>query len=148
MTSGIMSAGASQYSISRRALVFSHLDAHPVWSGIVIALFIVYLPIVYQIHLNLVAARVGVWAGHYSWATMGYSLFPFPFDFKWLGSGVAPAITPLSPIEVYIYTAIYPSIAPRVMWSVLWLAIGITYIIWPLLSSSKTKDAEVSTTSG
>lgn len=142
-----MSIRRAQLPANRRTRVLAHLRAHPLRSGLVIGLFMIYLPIVYQIHLNLVAARVGFWAGHYSWATMGYSLFPFPFDFKWLGSGVAPAITPLSYIEVCIYTTFYPSIAPRVMWSVLWLTIGFTYIIWPLLSSPRTKDATVSTNS-
>ena len=131
-------------SRSRTDLLLNNLKTHPIRSVIVIGLFIIYLPIMYQIHLNLVAAKVGTTAGGYYWGTMGYSLFPFPYDASWIGSGVAMAITQLTPIEVYIYTHFYPSIAPRIMWSVVWLTLGITYLIWPLLSSSTTKETAVS----
>jgi hypothetical protein len=85
-------------------------------------------------------------ADGYYWGSRGLTLFPFPYFPQPPPTDIIVVVTPLTPIEVYIYTAFYPNIALRVMWSVLWLAIGITYIIWPLLSSPKTKDAAVSTT--
>lgn len=132
---------------SKKDLLLINLKAHSIRSMIIIGLFIIYLPIVYQVHMNLVAEKVGATAGGYFWGNGGYSLFPFPFNPQWLGSAVMPFNQRLSPIEVYIYTHIYPSIVPRVMWFVVWLTLGITYLIWPLLSSSKTNETAVSTTS-
>jgi hypothetical protein len=124
---------------TRSDRILLHLQRHRVISRFVIIVFIVYLPILYQISLNLVAAKVGLYSGRYCFATGGYSLFPIPFDPSWGFFGVIMVITPLSPAELYIYMVFYPSIALRVMWSVMWLTIGITYIIWPLLSSPETK---------
>ena len=119
------------------AQIVANLRAHPIRSGIIIGLFIVYLPIVYQIHLNLVAEAVVTTAGGYYWMVSGYSLFPLPIDGGWFGSGYLMVVTPLSPMDAYIYSHIYPSIIPRVMWSIMWLTFGILYIISPLLKSSK-----------
>lgn len=120
------------------AQIMANLRDHPIISAVVIGLFIVYLPIVYQIHLNLIAVHVGTNAGGYFWGNQQYQLFPLPIDVTWISMGYTQAIAPLSPMEEYIYTHFYPSIAPRVMWSVMWLTIGIVYIIWPLLESSKS----------
>lgn len=142
-----MSIEQARLPASRRARVLAHLRTHPILSWTFIGVFIVYLPFLYQISLNLVAANVMLCGGRLCWATSGFWLFPFPFDAKWVGSPVLMMIVPLSPADVYIYTSFCPSIAPRVMWSVLSLTIGFTYIIWPLLSSPRTKDATVSTNS-
>jgi hypothetical protein len=128
---------------NRSARILSHLRTHRVASWIIIGLFIVYLPILYQISLNLVAAQVTIIEGRYCFVNSAPSLFPIPFDAFWIGSAALMMIRPLTPIEIYIYSTFYPSIVPRVMWSILWLTIGITYIIWPLLSSPKTKENTV-----
>ena len=122
----------------KSAQIVANLKAHPIRSAIIIGLFIVYLPIVYQIHLNMVAAEVITTAGGYYWPYGLYHLFPIPYDPLWSGGPFLFVQWPLSPIDVYIYTHFYPSIAPRVMWSVMWLTFGIIYIISPLLKSSKS----------
>jgi len=119
------------------ARIMANLKAHPTRSAIIIGLFIVYLPIVYQIHLNMVAEAVVTTAGGYFWYHGGLSLFPIPFDGSWFGAVTFPILR-LTPMDAYVYSHIYPSIIPRVMWSVMWLTIGIVYIIWPLLKSSKS----------
>ncbi|MHA1424198.1 MAG: hypothetical protein ACTSSD_19140 [Candidatus Thorarchaeota archaeon] len=126
-------------SNSRYDLILTSLKAHPIRSVIIVGLFIVYLPIVYQIHLNLVAATVWTTAGGYFWTSGGLSLFPIPYDATWFGSAVTFPILRLTPMEAYVYSHIYPSIIPRVMWSVMWLTFGIIYIVSPLL---KSKDKE------
>ena len=129
-----------KYSLSfndKGAQIVANLKAHPTRSAIIIGLFIMYLPIVYQIHLNMVAEAVVTTAGGYFWPTGGFTLFPIPYDSHWFGVVTFP--TPrLSPIDAYIYSHIYPSIIPRVMWSIMWLTFGILYIISPLLKSSKS----------
>jgi len=120
---------------SRMERIIANLKGHPVRSVIIIGLFIVYLPIVYQIHLNMVAAKVSVSAGMYYWRFTGCSFFPIPIDYAWLGVVPEAAYMQLAPFDVFIYTRFYPSIIPRVMWSVLWLTLGIVYIINPLLKS-------------
>ena len=118
--------------------IAANLKAHPTRSLIIIGLFIVYLPIAYQIILNLVAAQVMADAGGYYWTHWGHSLFPFPIDPLRLGPALMPSNQRLIPIEVYIYTHFYPSIISRLMWSVMWLTFGILYIINPLLKSKKS----------
>jgi hypothetical protein len=120
---------------SRMELIIANLKDHPVRSVIIIGLFIVYLPIVYQIHLNMVATKVSVSGSMYFWRFTGCSFFPIPVDYAWLGVVTDAAYIQLAPFDVFIYTRFYPSIAPRVMWSILWLTLGIIYIISPLLKS-------------
>lgn len=121
---------------SRIELIMANLKNHPIRSVIIIGLFIVYLPIIYQIHLNMVAAKVSVSAGMYFWNFTGCSFFPIPIDSTWLGVVTEPAYMQLTPFDVFIYTFFYPSLLARVMWSVMWLTFGLIYIISPLLKSS------------
>jgi len=120
----------------RKELIFANLKDHPIRSMIIIGLFIVYLPIVYQIHLNQVAAKVSVSAGMYFWEISGCILGPIPFDYSWFGVVGRLAYVQLTPLEVFIYTFFYPSLFARVMWSIMWLTFGLMYIIKPLLKSS------------
>lgn len=120
---------------SRTGVIIDNLKTHPIRSVILIALFIVYLPIVYQMHLNLVAAKVSPSAGIYYWNITGCSLFPIPLDYSWFFIEPEPAFMQLSPMDTFIYTYFYPSFFARVMWSVLWLTFGVLYIINPLLKS-------------
>ncbi|MHA1663078.1 MAG: hypothetical protein ACTSVR_07465 [Candidatus Thorarchaeota archaeon] len=124
---------------SRIELIVANLKDHPIRSMMIIGLFIIYLPIVYQIHLNIVATKVSVSAGMYFWNLSGCSLGPIPFDYSWFGVVSRPAYMQLTPIDVFIYTFFYPSMFARVMWSVLWLTFGIFYIISPLLKSSNNR---------
>jgi hypothetical protein len=121
---------------SRKELILANLKDHPIRSMIIIGLFIVYLPIVYQIHLNMVVPKVSVSADMHFWTVTGCSLGPIPFDFTWLGVVGQLAYMQLTPLEVFIYTYFYPSLFARVMWSVMWLTFGLIYIISPLLKSS------------
>jgi len=125
-------------SSSRYDLILTSLKTHPIRSAIIIGLFIVYLPFLYQVSLNLVAEQVVVTAGGYFWYHGGLSLFPIPFDGSWFGAVTFPILR-LTPMDAYVYSHIYPSIAPRLMWSVMWLTFGIIYIINPLLKSSDDK---------
>ena len=120
---------------SRVELIIANLREHPVVSLIIIGLFIVYLPFVYQIHLNMVAAKVNTIAGMLMWRYTGCSLFPIPVDYSWFGVIAGSAYTQISPIEGFIYTYFIPSIFARVMWSVMWLTFGVIYLISPLLKS-------------
>ena len=120
-------------------LIIANLKDHPITSVIIIGLFIVYLPFVYQIHLDMVAAKVNTIAGMYMWRYTGCALFPIPVDYSWFGVVAGSAYTQLSPIEGFIYTFFYTSPFARVMWSVMWLTFGIIYIINPLLKSSDDK---------
>jgi len=120
---------------SRIESILTNLKAHPIRSVIIIGLFIVYLPIVYQMHLNAVAARVSPSAGMYYWNFTGCSLFPIPIDYSWFFVEPGPAFMQLSPMDTFIYTYFYPSLFARVMWSVMWLTFGIIYIISPSLKS-------------
>ena len=122
-------------SFSKKELIVSNLINHPIRSMIIIVLFIIYLPIVYQIHLNLVATKVTMSAGMYFWRVTGCYLSPIPFDYSWLGVIGGPAYKQLTPLEVFVYTYFYPSLFARVMWSIMWLMFGIIYIISPLLKS-------------
>ena len=124
---------------SGRELIIANLKDHPIRSLIIISLFIVYLPIIYQIHLNLVAVKVSASAGMYYWRSTGCSFFPIPIDYAWLGVVPEAAYQQLAPFDVFIYTRFYPSIIPRVMWSVLWPTLGIIYIINPLLKSREDR---------
>lgn len=124
---------------NRRELIIANLKDYPIRSVIIIGLFIVYLPIIYQIHLNLVAAKVSASAGMYYWNFTGCSFFPIPVDYAWLGVVAEVGNMRLAPFDVFIYTRFYPSTIPRVMWSVLWLTLGIIYIINPLLKSRENR---------
>ncbi|TFH04529.1 MAG: hypothetical protein E4H14_14530 [Candidatus Thorarchaeota archaeon] len=124
---------------SRIELISANLRNHPITSMIIIGLFIVYLPFVYQIHLDMIAAKVNTIAGMYMWRYTGCSLFPIPVDYSWFGVVAGSAYTQLSPIEGFIYTYFYLSLFARVIWSVMWLTFGIIYIINPLLKSSDDK---------
>ena len=124
---------------SRMELIIANLKGHPVRSVIILGLFIVYLPIIYQIHLNMVAAKVIVSAGIYRWGYTGYSFFPIPIDYSWFGVVAESAYMQLTPFDAFIYSYFYPSIIPRVMWSVLWPTLGIIYIINPLLKSREDR---------
>ncbi|MHA1137957.1 MAG: hypothetical protein ACTSSE_15865 [Candidatus Thorarchaeota archaeon] len=117
-------------------LILANLKHHPIRSVLIIGIFIVYLPFVYQIHLDMVAAKVTVSAGMYFWELTGYTLGPIPVDYTWFGVAGGPAYMQLTPLEVFIYTFFYPSLFARVMWSVMWLTFGLIYIISPLLKSS------------
>lgn len=124
---------------SKMSMIFANLRHHPIRSVIIIGLFIVYLPFVYQIHLNLVAMKVSEIAGMYFWHYTGCFFFPIPIDYTWFGIRVNIALMQLAPLDVFIYTYFYPRILPRVMWSVMWLTFGIIYIINPLLKSKNKK---------
>jgi hypothetical protein len=120
---------------SRLSILISSHRTHWKRSTILIGLFVIYLPIVYQMHLDIIAAHViddfyapGLW-----WATSGYTLFPIPFDAKWIGSGVFMMFTPLSPLDIWAYHNFVPNIPLRMIWSLMWLTIGLVYIIWPML---------------
>jgi len=124
---------------SRLSILISSHKTHWKRSTIVIVLFIIYLPIVYQIHLDIIAAIV---VDDYSppglyWMTSGYTLFPIPFNVQWIGSFVFMVVTPLSPLDVWAYYNFVPNIPLRVVWSLTWLAIGLVYLIWPLLGKSE-----------
>jgi hypothetical protein len=123
-------------------LIIANLKDHPITSVIIIGLFIVYLPFVYQIHLDMVAAKVNTIAGMYLWRYTGCSLFPIPVDYSWLGVAAGASYAQISPIEGFIYTYFYPSLFARVMWSVMWLTLGIIYLIWPLLSFKENPTIE------
>ena len=130
-----MTTNNMTHKTGRRERVWANLKAHTIRSMIIIGLFIVYLPIVYQINMNMVAESVVTTAGGYYWPAGSFYLFPIPYFSAWFGGPTLMAITPLSPMDAYIYSHIYPSIIPRVMWSVMWLTFGILYIISPLLKS-------------
>jgi len=123
---------------SRIEAILANLKDHPIRSVIIIGLFIVYLPIVYQIHLDAVAARVSPSAGIYYWNFTGCSLFPIPLDYSWFFVEPWPASAHLSLMDSFIYRYFYPSLFARVMWSVMWLTFGILYIVSPLLKSKKS----------
>ena len=134
------SQGPTSLSFRNRVeLIVANLENHPIRSVIIIGLFIVYLPIVYQIHLNLVAAKVIVSAGRCYWEFTGCSFFPIPIDYAWFGVVAESAHMQLASFDAFIYSYFYPSIIPRVMWSVLWLTFGMFYIISPLLKSKDKK---------
>ena len=120
---------------SRIELIVTFLKAHPIRSVVIIGLFIVYLPIVYQVQLNAVAARVSPSAGMYYWHSTGCSLFPIPIDYSWFFVEPWTALMQLSPMDTFIYRYFYPSLIARVMWSIMWLTFGLLYIISPLLKS-------------
>ena len=120
---------------SRIELILTNLKTHPIRSVAIIGLFIVYLPIVYQVHLNAVAARVSASAGMYYWNFTGCSLFPIPIDYSWFFVEPWTALMQLSPMDTFIYRYFYPSQIARVMWSIMWLTFGVLYIISPLLKS-------------
>jgi len=123
---------------SRIEAILTNLKTHPIRSIIIIALFIVYLPIVYQMHLDAVAARVSPSAGMYYWNFTGCSLFPIPIDYSWFFIEPWHASVQLSPMDTFIYRYFYPSLFARVMWSIMWLTFGILDIVSPLLKSSKS----------
>ena len=127
---------------SRIEMIMTNLKDHPIISVIIIGLFIVYLPFVYQTHLNMVAAKVNTIAGMHMWRFTGCSLFPIPVDYSWFGVAAGTAYTQLTPIEGFIYTFFYPSLFARVMWSVMWLTFGILYIINPLLKSKDKREKD------
>jgi len=120
---------------NRIELILANLGAHPIRSVIVIGLFIVYLSIVYQMHLNVVAAKVNPSAGMYYWNLTGYSLFPIPIDCSWFFIEPSAAFMQLSPMDTFIYTYFYSSLFARVMWSIMWLTFGVLYIVSSLLKS-------------
>lgn len=122
-------------SFSNKELIIANLRNHTIRSMIIIGLFIIYLPIVFQIHLNLVATKVTMSAGMYYWRVTGCYLSPIPFDYSWFGVIGSPAYMQLTPLEIFVYTYFYPSLFARVMWSIMWLTFGILYIISPLLKS-------------
>ena len=130
-----------QLSIGKIRRLIDYHKMHPLRTIAVVVLFIVYLPIVYQIHLDILASWVivradmgypGLW-----WSSSGYSLFHIPFNLQWIGSGVFPMFTPLSPIEVWAYYNFVPNVARRFIWSLISSIIGLAYIIWPLLARPK-----------
>jgi hypothetical protein len=122
---------------SRVELIVANLRKHPIRSMIIIGLFIVYLPFIYQIHLNMVAVKVSVSEGLYLWRVTGCYLGPIPFDYAWFGVVPSTAYVRLTPVEVFFYSYFIPSLFARVMWSVMWFTIGILYIISPLLKFRK-----------
>ena len=83
----------------KTAQVVDNLKARPIRSVVIIGLFIVYLPIVYQVHLNIVAAQVGTDASGYFWNNQRFTLFPLPIDASWISMGYTQAILPLTPME-------------------------------------------------
>lgn len=124
---------------NKMSMILTNLKGHPIRSMIIIGLFIVYLPFVYQIHLNLVAAKVSLIAGMYFWRHTGCSLFPIPIDYTWFGILAYTALIQLAPLDAFVYRYFYPSSFARIMWSVLWLTFGILYLISPLLKSKEKK---------
>jgi hypothetical protein len=130
-----MPAEESHPKRSRLQVLVSSHRTHWKRSALVIGVFIIYLPIVYQIHLDIIAAYV---VDDYNppglyWMTSGYSLFPIPFNPQWIGSFVFMMVTPLSPLDVWAYYNFVPNIPLRVIWSLSWSTIGIVYVVWPLL---------------
>lgn len=115
-------------------LVTYHKE-HPVRFVMVVLLFIIYLPIVYQVHLDILAASVSVDLGGPGlwWISSGYMLFPIPFNFQWIGSATLLMLTPLTPLDTWAYYNFVPNSTLRLIWSFLWAIIGLFYVVWPLI---------------
>ena len=124
------------------SILLSSHKVHRYRSAFILGLFVIYLPIVYQIHLDILAAWViidivgpGLW-----WISTGYTLFPIPFNLQWIGSATFLMLTPLSPLDEWAYYNFVPNTLLRAIWSFVWLAIGLAYVIWPLLSTTKPEE--------
>jgi hypothetical protein len=92
---------------------------------ILVLLLMIYLAVMVNAALYVSG---NIFVGFYFWSG-GHKLFPIPYNPAWFGNITASVITPLNPIECFIY-AIFIN---HGIW-IFWLGIGIIYIVYPWLS--------------
>ena len=137
-----MSTEKKHSSTGRLAILISKHKTTPIRSILVLVVFVIYLPFVYQIHLDVLAQRVieGAW-----WSRRGLYLFPIPFDIKWLPFvAIFPnhVLLQLKFIDRFIYDYFIPNVGLRLLWSALWLLLGLAYVFRPLFPSLRSRGSK------
>ena len=88
--------------------------------------FVLLLMIYFAVMVNAASCVSGnIFEGFYFWSG-GHKLFPLPYDPAWFGNITASVITPLNPLECFIY-AIFIN---HGIW-IFWIGLGIIYIALP-----------------
>ena len=132
-----MSTEKAHSSTGRLAMLIAKHKTTPIMSILVLVVFVIYLPFVYQFHLDILAQLViegTLWPG------LGLYLFPIPFYTGWIG-GVLPihSTPPLSAGDRLIYDYFVPNVGLRLLWSALWLLLGLVYMFRPIFPSLRSR---------
>jgi len=126
-----MSTGKKHSSTGRLVILIAKHKTTLIRSILVLVVFVIYLPFVYQIHLDILAQLVIYDA---LWPSQGLYLFPIPVDLKWFpftAYTLMYVTPPLSIGDRLIYDYFVPNVGLRLLWSALWLLLGLAYISAP-----------------
>ncbi len=137
-----MSTGKKHSSTGRLVILIAKHKTTPIRSILVLVVFVIYLPFVYQIHLDILAQYVINGA---LWPSSGHCLFPIPFSITWtpLATNISMPIAPqLSAGDRFIYDYFIPNVGLRLLWSALWLLLGLAYIFRPIIPSLRSRDSQ------
>ena len=116
----------------------------PRTSILVLVVFVIYLPFVYQIHLDILAQLVIYDA---LWPSQGLYLFPIPINMRWFpftAYTLMYVTPPLSIGDRLIYDYFIPNVGLRLLWSALWLLLGLAYIFRPIFPSLRSRGSKSS----
>ena len=139
-----MSTGKEHSSTGRLAILIAKHKTTPRTSILVLVVFVIYLPFVYQIHLDILAQLVIYDA---LWPSQGLYLFPIPINMRWFpftAYTMMYVTPPLSIGDRLIYDYFVPNVGLRLLWSVLWLLLGLAYSFRPLFPSLRSRGSRSS----
>ena len=139
-----MSTGKKHSSTGRLVILIAKHKTTPIRSILVLVVFVIYLPFVYQIHLDFLAQHIieGV-----LWPGPGCHLFPIPFCITWIpfvAVTLMHSTPPLSAGDRFIYDYFIPNVGLRLLWSALWLLLGLVYMFRPIFPSLRSRDSKSS----
>jgi hypothetical protein len=137
-----MSTEKTHPSIGRLAILIAKHRTTPILSILVLVVFLIYLPFVYQIHLDVVAQYVIYDA---LWPCQGLYLFPIPINMRWLPFVAYIPVYVTPPLRVgdrLIYDYFIPNVGLRLLWSALWLLLGLAYIFRPIFPSLRSRGSK------
>ena len=133
-----MSTGKEYSSTGRLAILIAKHKTTPRTSILVLVVFVIYLPFVYQIHLDMLAHLVIYDA---LWPYQGLYLFPIPVDLYWFPFTAYTMLLVTPPLSIgdrIIYDYFVPNVGLRLSWSALWLLLGLAYIFRPIFPSLRS----------
>ena len=141
-----MSTEEAHSSTGWLATLIAKHKTTPGISILVLVVFVIYLPFVYQIHLDILAQRVIYDA---LWPCQGLYLFPIPINMHWFPFTAYTMMIVTPPLSIgdrLIYDYFVPNVGLRVLWSALWLLLGLAYIFRPIFPSLRSRGSKSSPT--